>query len=362
MNMKIPKYIQAENEIKENIKRGVFVDKLPGERILAKELGISYMTVRDAIKNLVDEGILYKIPQKGTYINKIGLVKEKTRNIGFFLDDRISDGISNPYYSLIFKALEKESVSNGYNLIFYSQYDNLYPSNKKMKVDGVIVSFFQRMENILKDLKIPVPVVLMDNRSADDSIPSVTIDNRNGIMDATNYLCSLGHKRIGYIAGLLDSDGGKDRLEGYINALEGQGIDLDKGLIYKGDYSFMSGEKGAGYLLSQSKPITAIVCANDSMAVGAIKAIKEAGLSIPDDISVIGFDDIAVASQIYPPLTTMVVPFQEIACNSVMMLTSLIDGVELHDKHVILPARLIVRNSCAVNNPASSEGMAIIRT
>jgi len=355
MNVKIPKYVLAEYEIKEKINRGVFVDKLPGERVLAKELGISYMTVRDAIKNLVDEGILYKVPQKGTYVNKIGVVKEKTRNIGFFLDYRIKDGISNPYYSLVFNAIEKESINNGYNLIFFSKYDNLHSSSNIMKVDGVIISFFQRMENKIKELKIPVPVVLLDNRSADESTPSVVIDNYNGVMDATNYLCSLGHKRIGYITGMLDSDGGKDRLKGYMNALEGQGIDLDHGLIYKGDYSFMSGEKGATYLLSQSKPVTAIMCANDSMAIGAIKAIKEAKLNVPDDISVMGFDDIVFASQVYPPLTTMAAPFKEIAVNSVRMLFSLIDGNELHGKHVVLPPRLIVRNSCAVYNPASLE-------
>jgi DNA-binding LacI/PurR family transcriptional regulator len=349
MKKQPPKYIQAKNKIKDNIKRSVFVDKLPGERVLAEELGVSYMTVRKAVAELVEEGILYKAGTKGTYVNNGsgGNGNKTTHNIGFFLDDRIREGISSPYYSLIFHSLEKEVIKNGYNLIYFSNFDDLNPLKSKKKIDGVVISCFPRLENQIRDVKKLMPVVLIDNASSDKSIPSVTIDNFNGIVDSFHYLWSLGHRRIGFITGLQDSNVGKDRLKGYKSALISRDIPVDSELIYTGDYSYKSGEKGATYLLSLKERPTAIMCANDSMAIGAIKAIREKGFSIPDDISIIGFDDIDVASQVHPSLTTMAVPIKQIANTSIDILTSLIEGDDLDYQHTILPARLVVRNSCA---------------
>jgi DNA-binding LacI/PurR family transcriptional regulator len=341
-----PKYILVQDRIKEDIRSGRIVDKLPGERTLARELDISYMTVRKAIENLVREGVLYKVPTKGTFVNSSGAGKRVTRNIGFFLDDRVEDSISSPYYSLIFKALEKEAVRNNYNLIYFSDFNDLEPSQGMNKVDGLIIGCFPRLENKIQELKKLLPVVLIGNSSADKSIPSVIIDNFNGIVDSMDYLWSLEHTRIGFITGLQDSDVGKDRLKGYLSALNRFGIAEDKNLIYEGDYSYESGAKGAEYLLSLDSPPTAIACANDSMAIGAIKTIREKGLSVPDDVSVVGFDDISVASQIYPPLTTVAAPIKEIAANSMRVLISLIEGVVPENRHMALSAQLVIRGSC----------------
>jgi len=343
MKKKSPLYIQAENIITEKIKGGVFTDKIPGERVLAKEIGVSYMTMRQAINNLVDAGILYKVPAKGTYVNKLGTNKRKTQNIGFFLDDRIKDGISSSYYSLIFKILEKNISKKGYNLVFFSDFDSLDPSI----IDGAIISCFPRLENKIRGLKKLMPVVVIDNSLSDKSVPSVVIDNFNGVIDAIDFLYALGHRRIGYISGLLDSPVGKDRLKGYMSSLNDRGIDVDKGLIFNGDYSVQSGVKGTSYLLSQHSPPTAIMCANDAMAVGALKAIRENALNVPNDISVVGFDDINLASQVHPPLTTMAAPIKQIVEQSVNLLFSLIAGVNLDNKHIALSAQLVIRNSCA---------------
>ena len=347
MNSKTPKYIYVQNKIKEDIKRRLIVDKLPGERTLALEFDISYMTVRKAIENLVQEGVLFKVPTKGTFVNTDGLPRKVTRNIGFFLDDRVQDSISSPYYSLIFKALEKEAVKNNYNLVYFSDFNDLDPFNNMKKIDGLIISCFPRLENKIQELNKLLPVVLIGNSSSDKSIMSVIIDNFNGIVDSMDYLWSLKHTRIGYISGLQDSDVGKDRHKGYLSALNRYGIDENKELIFEGDYSYDSGAKGAELLLALNEPPTAIVCANDSMAIGAIKFIREKGLSVPEDISVIGFDDIDVASQMYPPLTTVAAPINKIAETSVNMLISLIDNVDLDYKHMALSAHLIKRNSCA---------------
>jgi DNA-binding LacI/PurR family transcriptional regulator len=232
-------------------------------------------------------------------------------------------------------------------LIYFSNFNDIIPKKNRKKIDGLIISSFPHLEYKIQEVKKFIPVVLMDNSSPDKSIPSVIIDNFNGVFNAINYLCTLGHKRIGFIAGMLDSDVGKNRLIGYKSALISHGIDVDQELIYKGNYFYKSGESGANYLLSLNKPPTAIMCSNDQMAVGVIKSIREKGLSVPDDISVIGFDDIGVASLVHPPLTTVAAPIKKIAKRSVNLLISLLNGVDCSYKSVIIPTKFVERDSCA---------------
>lgn len=358
MNNATPKYIHVQNWIKDAIRRAAIVDKLPGERVLAKELGISYMTVRKAIDNLVDQGVLYRIQTKGTYVaNPNSAPRKETKNIGYFLDSTIKDGLTSPYYSLIFNALEKEAARRGYSVIFFTEISESNSIDHMSKIDGVIVSCFPRIEHVIQEIKRLVPVVVIDNASYDKSISSIIIDNFNAVVESINYLCSLGHKRIGFLTGLDDSDVGKNRLAGYRHALKMHGIDEIPELVFRGDYSFNTGKKGARTLLRLDEPPTAIMCANDSMALGAIKEANRQGLSVPNDLSIVGFDDITVAAQINPPLTTVAAPIEEIASLSVEMLYSLIHGRPLEKQHVALPAHLKVRGTCTeidtANTPCS---------
>lgn len=347
MSDKVPKYLNVKEAIVEGIRGGNITGKLPGERVLAKKYAVSYMTVRRAVTELVEEGILYKNTTKGTFVSHSKMTPKMTYNLGFFLDEGIKEGISSPYYSLIFNALEKETKKNGYNLVLFSETETLNPLNNQKKIDGVVICCFPRIENKIHELKKILPIVLLDNLSADKSIPSVTLDNFNGCSEATDYLWSLGHRRIGFIAGLMDSNICEERLMGYTRTMSKKGVAVDEALIFNGDYSYESGEQGAKYLLSLKNPPTAIMCANDSMAIGAIKVVREKGLKVPDDISVVGFDDITVASKVFPSLTTVAAPVDDIARKTVRMLLEMIDGVNHDYLHVILPARLIVRGSCS---------------
>ena len=125
-------------------------------------------------------------------------------------------------------------------------------------MDGVIISCFPRIENIIHEINQHVPVVVIDNSSSDKTIPSIIIDNFNAVRDSVSYLCSLGHKRIAFMTGLEDSDVGKNRYAGYKSGLDNHGIKLNRELVFKGNYSFESGVKGANYFLSLKKPPTAI--------------------------------------------------------------------------------------------------------
>jgi LacI family transcriptional regulator len=348
LEINTPKYILVEEHIRQAIKQKKVVDKLPGERNLARELGFSYMTIRKAIDNLVNEGVLYKIPTKGTYVADPKTLKPKTKTIGYFLDSSIKAGLSSPYYSLIFDALEKEATRHGYSLVYFSdQDDGTKLTSVLKKLDGVIVSCFRRIEPVIQTIKDIVPVVVIDNSAADKTIPSVIIDNFSAQIQAVECLCNLGHQRIGFMTGLEDSDVGRDRYEGYKSGLSKKGIESDEALVFRGDYSFQSGIDGADYFLKLDNLPTAIMCANDSMALGAINKLHGAGLNVPMDVSIIGFDDIVIANQIIPPLTTISAPINEIAACSFNMLESLIVGKTLENRHVALFAGLVIRETCA---------------
>jgi LacI family repressor for deo operon, udp, cdd, tsx, nupC, and nupG len=342
-----PKHLYAEKKIREAIARLDVDDRLPGERTFAKELGIAYMTARKAVENLVAEGLLYKIPKKGTFVADPRKRATATRNIGYFLDSSIKDGVSSPYYSLIFDALEKEATRNSYALIYFSNDGTRESMSILSKMDGAIVSCFPRIESVIQEMKKQLPVVCIDNRSSDRTIPSVTIDNFNSVIDSIDCLLSMGHERIGFITGLDDSDVGRNRLAGYMSAMEKHGIRKDMELVFRGDYSFETGKKGADYFLSLDKPPTAIMCANDTMAISAIKEIFRRGFRVPEDISIIGFDDITIASQITPALSTISVPVEDIARYAMKLLEAAIAGDSGSNPHITLPCRLVERETCA---------------
>ena len=341
----IPKYLLVEDYIREQIKERKITDKLPGERSLARELGYSYMTVRRAIDNLVAEDMLYRVPTKGTYVNREQRHKHKTRSIGYFLDSSIKSGLTSPYYSLIFNALEKEAARHDYTLVYFTDSESTKLKNILQKLDGVIASCFDRIEHYIQRIKDRAPVVVIDNSAADKSIPSVIIDNFSALTDTMDYLCGLGHQRIGFMTGLIDSDVGKNRLEGYKTGLTRHGLKYDRKLVFRGNYTFASGREGAAYFTSRTQTPTAIVCANDSMALGCMSQLHREGHRIPQDFSVVGFDDIEVASQVIPPLTTVAAPIAEIARQAFALLRAQIDDETPQNTHIALPAELLVRDS-----------------
>ena len=148
------------------------------------------------------------------------------------------------------------------------------------------------------------------------------------------------------MTGLEDSEIGTSRYAGYQHGLKNNGLTPDGGLVYRGNYSYEAGLEGANYFLSLKQPPSAIICANDAMALGAMKQFNRQGQSIPNDISIIGFDDIEVASQIDPALTTVAAPVEEIARNAVETLKNLIENKPPQHQHIALKAQLIIRQSC----------------
>jgi LacI family transcriptional regulator len=191
------------------------------------------------------------------------------------------------------------------------------------------------------------PVVVIEHRGGQPDVPSVSALHYEGARQATEYLLSLGHSRIATITGDLDEHSGQERLRGYRDALAAAGIWCRDDDIVTGDYTPASGSAAMRLLLSRPSPLTAVFAGNDLMALAALSVIKDAGLAVPQDVSIVGFDDIPIAAGATPPLTTVRQPIVEMGHLAATMLLNLIEGRPVAPEHVNLPTTLVVRSSCS---------------
>lgn len=175
--------------------------------------------------------------------------------------------------------------------------------------------------------------------------PTVSLDNQRAAKAMTSHLISLGHSRIAMIKGPNSSPLTRDRMLGYKEALSQAGMEFDESLLFDGDFSLQSGYRAAEKMLSDNEPPTAVFCENDEMAIGAVQRIKKAGLSVPEDISVAGFDNISFSAFCDPPLTTIAQPAEEFGRTAVNLLIDVLNGKTQKALKVILPFELITRDS-----------------
>ena len=262
--------------------------------------------------------------------------------------------MTNSYMGEILRGVSGAAERLNYGLMLYSQgladherRTNYYLSllNNTI-VDGVLMVIPRDYEIIVEALKArDLPYVSIDDHSDTGADPSVTATNRRGILDAMRHLLALGHRRIGFITGRMDVVCSHDRLQGYRDGLAEVGLPFDADLVREGDFSQPTGFRQAWSLL-QLKPMpTAIIASNDSMAFGVMDAAKAAGLTIGQDISIIGFDDIFMSSQVYPTLTTVRQPMEAMGETAIDMLVMLLQGRTVLNPRQELPTELIIRQS-----------------
>lgn len=224
-------------------------------------------------------------------------------------------------------------------------------------VDGfVFTPPADNARSLLESLdRMGVPFVRMTPWDRKSSWPYVAATDRTGAREMTGYLLNLGHRRIGYVRGPEDQKAGVDRHEGYCDALAGAGIEYDPGLVCQGDDHFEAGRLAALSLLRVRDRPTAIFCNNDEMAAGASVGAREAGLRLPEDVSIAGFDDIPLARQVWPALTTICQPIYDLAAAATRMLIGLLNGEAPPSTSVEIPTHLIVRASTAPAPGASGH-------
>jgi LacI family transcriptional regulator len=189
------------------------------------------------------------------------------------------------------------------------------------------------------------PFVLIDHQGTGNPCPAVGATNWQGGYNATEYLIKLGHKRIGFISGSMDLGAAIDRLDGYKSALRVHHISIDPQLIYEGTFFQPDGYAGGSVLMDLDSPPTAIFASNDVMAMGVMDAIRVRGLRVPEDVSIIGFDDIPQAALVRPALTTVRQPLEEMGRLATQMLIDQLKNPEKEIGRIELPTQLIVRDS-----------------
>lgn len=262
----------------------------------------------------------------------------------------ISPNLTDFTFACIIEGAETEARQKGYFIISASAPDE---TSFNILAEQLIASRLTEGLMVInpyadgrhKLLPMNVHTVYMGARPRAEAVDSVSLDDVGAASIATQHLLDLGHRQIALITGPLREDCSQDRQTGYADALGAVGLHLDKALILEGDWSATSGYNAIQSLLLQRIPFTAVFAQNDRMAVGAIRALREAGKRVPEEVSVMGFDDMPLASYFDPPLTTMRQDMFKIGSEAVKLLINAIEQPEAPHQHLRMPATLIIRGS-----------------
>ncbi|BAM48248.1 LacI family transcriptional regulator [Amphibacillus xylanus NBRC 15112] len=329
---------------------------------LARKTGYSITTVSRALNNnpgvseKTKKLIIEEANRIGYYPNSIArsLTMKKSFTLGVIFTEDLGLGMKHPFFSAVIEGFKERAEKFGFDLVFL----NRYIGNEKKSyidhayyrgVDGVIIvcSDFDDPE-VLKLIESDLPNVVLDVYSHKTNV--IYSNNLYGSELVIEHLYSLGHRKIAHIAETAGSFAGKERIKGYKLALDKYGIPINESYIESGShFSYESGYTAMKKLLSLDDIPTAVFASSDTVAVGAIKAIRDAGLSVPDDISIVGFDDIELAQHITPALTTVCQNKELMGRRAADVLINQINQKD--DEYtgeytaVVLPVELIVRES-----------------
>jgi LacI family transcriptional regulator len=320
---------------------------------VAREAGVSVSTVSKVI-NGRDGVAAATFSHVTSVIDDLGyegsLVARSLRSHRTFVIGVLVAGFE-PFSAEVLKGVATVLEDGKYDLLAYTGarrgggvgWERRYLSRLSgTLIDGAIV-----VTPTVVDADAGIPVVAVDPHAGPTGMPTVDSDNFSGGLLATRHLLALGHRRIGFLAGRPDLESARQREAGYRAALDEAGVAADPGLVRVGEYMRETSHAPAAELLSLPERPTAIFAANDQSALGALDVAAQLGLSVPGDLSLVGFDDVPDASQSTPPLTTVHQPLQEMgACAVRMLLTLLADG-RLESTHVRLPVTLVERASTA---------------
>lgn len=274
----------------------------------------------------------------------------RTDTIGLVVPDN-----SNPFFAELARWIEDAGFEAGYTTILANSNERPYRERRYIntllskRVDGLIITPTAESDNealIASLRKARIPIVVMDRDVALPMADVVLYDDAAGSGDAARHLIELGHTKFACIAGPPGVPA--ERLDGFLIALRDAGISITPNNVVAGDFHFAGGREATAKLLTIGKPFTALFAANDLMAAGAIRTLAEHGLAVPDDVSVVGFDDAPIAEMVSPPLTTVRQPLQDMADAAVSLLLARVqnEGGKKRTRRV-LRTSLVVRDSSA---------------
>jgi LacI family transcriptional regulator len=320
---------------------------------VAKTAGVSVSTVSRVLNGKADvasetqDRILSIIDDMGytTNLAARSMRSQKKNLVGLLMPD-----IAYPFAIEVMKGVNRAIAESDSDLLVYTtgdvrksgraSHEQKYVSLLNNSItDGVMI-----VAPVAGEFSTNAPIVSIDPLMRDPNYPSVHATNYQGAMDATEYLLGLGHRRIGFISGRVELESSNRRLIGYRDALEKAGVPVDEKLIASGDYTTETGVQCTRELLSLDNPPTAIFASNDQMAMGVFNVAQEMGLRIPDDLSVVGFDNITESR--YMGLTTIDQFIPEMGYVATQMLIKLINNEKLENETYRMQTRLVARNSC----------------
>lgn len=323
---------------------------------VAKLAGVSKATVSRVLNNTkpvsteIKEKVMKVIEETGYKPSSLArsLVNKETHLIGVLIPD-----ISNDFYSVLVKGMVHFIDDNNYNILLGNSFDEpkkeldyleLFQSKE---VDGIIFMTRSLGEKHLEYVdRFNKPIITVNRKLDRLGIPNIDIDNFKAAYDATKYLIDLNHKRIGIVrASLDDPTAGVERFEGYKKALEDNSIEFKEELVKESHFNPKEAKKVTEELLGLKEPPTAIFAVSDIMATGVIKAIVEKGLKVPENISVFGFDDIPLADNFIPSISTIRQPIYEMGEKAMDLLLRMISGEDITEKTFVLDHQIVERQS-----------------
>jgi LacI family repressor for deo operon, udp, cdd, tsx, nupC, and nupG len=322
-------------------------------RDVASLVGVSTATVSRAL--MMPERVSSKTREKvKKAIKQTGyvpytLVKNHSANKAKIILVMALD-ITDPCFDDMVQGIQDAAAEYGYLV--------LYLDNRQQPIDDdAIASLFQQVNGVIlmgANFPFPLPaavslppIVMANEYQPELKLPTIHIDNLTAAFNAVNYLQQLGHRRIACISGPEHLYLSRYRQQGYIQALQRGGTAIEKNYLLSGKISFETGATALSRLMSLHQPPSAIFCHSDIIAMGAIHQAKKIGVNIPKELSIIGFDDIALAQYADPPLTTIAPPRYDIGRRALLMLRELLQGYALKSDSVLLDSELIVRESTA---------------
>lgn len=330
---------------------------------IAKQVGKSVTTVSRALHDYDDVSPATKALVRGVAeemgyspnVTASQLQKRRTDTFGLILPD-VNLRFSDPFFSELLSGIVGESAQHGVDLLVSShppsedepgdEIEHYLKFIRSRKVDGFIITRTQLQDpriDLLRENNFPF--VAFGRVGQDNSFPLIDEDGEIGMRKAVNHLVELGHTHMAFIAEPAHLSKAYHRVQGYKKALEMHGLQFNNDLIIEGGFRQRSGRLIGAQLLEMPHPPTAIVACNDLLALGAMRAAQERGLTIGRDISITGFDDIVLAEYAHPSLTTVHQPAREIGTMISKMLVKVINGGHLEQSQIILEPELIIRES-----------------
>ncbi len=279
-----------------------------------------------------------------------GLAAGRTRILGLVIPMGVSALFTDPYFPLLIQGISSACNAHDHSVMLWlaePEYERrtIRQILQGGLIDGVIVASSLVGDPLLEALlKRGLPFVMIGRDPSNSHVSYVDVDNINSAREMVAHLMRLGHRRVATIAGPKNMIAGADRMQGYLAALRDKGIPADASLIVEGDFTEAGGYAAMQRLLPFAPD--AVFCASDAMALGALRALREAGKGVPEEIALAGFDDMPFSARADPPLTTVRQPIQRNGSVAVDTLIDLVNHPDSPPRRIILPTELVIRASC----------------